>query len=60
MALACAGWTDWDPIHGNPSVNIPEPEWKEFPRGVTLVGEQGADAKLLQYAHRYSLMLESK
>jgi amidase len=53
LAIACAGWTDWAPIHGNPSVNIPEPEWKEFPRGTTLVGGLDQDAQLLNLAYLY-------
>lgn len=36
LAVACVGWTDWAPIHGNPSINLPESEWKRFPRGCYL------------------------
>ncbi len=58
LAVACAGWTDWAPIHGNPSVNIPEPEWKEFPRGVTLVGELSNDQALLNLANKYQSFIK--
>jgi len=50
-------WTDWDPIYGNPSINIPEPEWKDFPRGITLVGGLDQDAALLKLANWYEQQL---
>jgi Asp-tRNA(Asn)/Glu-tRNA(Gln) amidotransferase A subunit family amidase len=57
LAIACVGWTDWAPIHGNPSINIPEPEWKDFPRGITLVGELSKDSFLLNLANKYQSLI---